>query len=140
MLIHSSIFYWEGFGGKLRLASGNCHLRIFNLEKEKSGTIKVLKPFIIVVSDIPGNNVSIRSCAGHIATKVTSDFGIDPHRMVWVEYYPEVTYGKEGSKKIPEKYEAVDFTWKEGKALLPKWRPLKPPLLNTVRALMESGG
>jgi hypothetical protein len=81
--------------------------------------------------------MSVRSCAGHLATVVTRQFGIIPHRMLWVEYYPSVTYGTEPIRTVPEKYESVEFKWSEGKAIDPKWRPLKPPLLDAVKQLME---
>ena len=81
--------------------------------------------------------MSIKSCAGHLATKVAEDFNIDPARMLFVEYYPVVTYGEDGKNTIPERYEAVEFTWIEDKAIQPKWRTLKTPLLEIVRDMME---
>jgi hypothetical protein len=36
---------------------------------------------------------------------------------------------------IPEKFDAVEFIWHEGKAIQPKWRTLKPPLLDEIRNL-----
>ena len=35
MLIYDDIFAWEGWGGELRLASGECRLRIIDLKKGK---------------------------------------------------------------------------------------------------------
>ncbi len=136
MLIYNDIYYWKGWGGKLELASGSCSLRIFNQKADVPKDLALLKPVIVVVSDIPGNVMSVRSCAGHIVTMVTKEFGINPHRMLWVEYYPETTYGKNAARTIPERYEMVDFVWKERKAIKPKWRPLRPPLLEEVKRLM----
>ncbi len=138
MLIHDDIYYWKGWGGKLALASGSCRLRIFDLKKDASKDLVPLRPIIVVVSDVPGNKMSVRSCAGHIATMVTKDFGIKPHRMLWVEYYPESEYGKEKIHTIPARYESVEFEWKGSRAIEPKWRPLKAPLLDEVKKLMES--
>ncbi len=137
MLIYDNIYHWEGWGGKLRLASGTCRLRIVDQKERASKDLVLLRPVIVIVSDVPGNTMSVRSCAGHLATVVTRQFGIIPHRMLWVEYYPSVTYGTEPIRTVPEKYESVEFKWSEGKAIDPKWRPLKPPLLDAVKQLME---
>ena len=88
-----------------------------------------------MVSDIAESNVSVRSCTSHIATLVAKEFKIDPHRMRWIEHYPENKYGVEDVHVIPEKFEAVEFTWHRDKAIQPKWRTLKPPLLDEIRNL-----
>ncbi len=137
MLIHNDIFYYKGFGGKLNLASGTCRLRIFDQRKEESGGLILLRPMIVIVSDVPGNDVSIRSCAGHIATMVTKEFAIKPQRMMWIEYFPAQEYGKDKVRTIPERYDVVEFSWKENKAIEPKWRTLKPPMLDLVKELMK---
>ena len=138
MLIYDDFYTWEGWGGKLRLASGKCRLRIFDRRKSAESSVTILRPYVVVVSDVTDSKMSIRSCAGHIATKVIHDFTIDPHRMIYVEYYPSVRYGMHNEYEIPEQYVAVDFTWAEGRALHPQWRHLKPPLLDVVKNLMES--
>ncbi|MFW6081842.1 MAG: hypothetical protein ACOC7W_08005 [Desulfosalsimonas sp.] len=137
MLIHDDIYTWEGWGGSLRLASGRCRLRIFDRRKGASNPVTILRPMVVVVSDVADSKMSVRSCAGHIATSVIRDFDIDPHRMLFVEHYPPVRYGMKNEYEIPEQYVAVDFTWKEGRALHPKWRPLKPPVLDVVKNIME---
>ena len=137
MIIHDSTYYWEGWGGKLKLANGKCRLRIF--DRRKSGEpVTILRPFIVVVSDVLESKMSVRSCAGHIATKVTNEFNIKPNRMMWVEYYPAVHYGRKNEYKIAEHYILVDFSWKEGRAMHPTWRQMNPPILDTVKTLMES--
>lgn len=138
MLIHDDIYSWEGFGGKLRLGSGSCRLRIYDLKKGYTRGVAHLRPFIVVVSDIPDCKMSVKSCAGHIATCVTKDFSIDPHRMVWIEYYPEKTYSTDKIHIIPERFENVDFVWHEEKAIHPKWKPLNPTMLNLVKEIMEN--
>ena len=138
MLIYNDIFRWKGWGGKLSLASGSCRLRIFDLRGEKSGDLLLLRPIIVVVSDVPGNDMSIRSCSGHIATLVTQEFGISPQRMMWIEYYPALEYGKKVVRSVPEKFDVVEFVWKEEKALEPKWRPLKPPMLEAIKKMLET--
>ena len=138
MLIYNDIFRWKGWGGKLSLASGSCSLRIFDQRGEKSGDLLLLRPIIVVVSDVPGNDMSIRSCSGHIATMVTQEFGINPQRMMWIEYYPATDYGKKVVRSIPEKFDVVEFVWKEEKAIEPKWRPLKPPMLEPIKKLLET--
>ena len=137
MLIHDDLFSWEGWGGELKLASGRCRLLIFDLRKGDIKGLSHLRPVIVIVSDVPESGMSIKSCAGHLATKVVETFHIDSARMLFVEYYPAVTYGEDGKNTIPERYEAVEFTWIENKAIQPKWRTLKAPLLEIVRELME---
>jgi len=137
MLIHDDIFSWEGWGGELKLASGKCRLRIFDLRKGDTKGLSHLRPVIVIVSDVPGSGMSIKSCAGHLATKIAEAFHIDSARMLFIEYYPTVTYGQDGKITIPERYEAVEFTWIENKAIQPKWRTLKAPLLEIVRDMME---
>ena len=140
MLIHDDIYIWEGFGGTLRLGSGRCRLRIYNLEKDGEDGLVYLKPIIIVVTDVPRvavNDMTVRSCAGHIATMVVKEFNIDPQRMLWVEYYPDTRYGRHNDRLMPESYVAVDFTWHGDKALEPKWRALKPPVLDAIKKVVE---
>jgi hypothetical protein len=91
-----------------------------------------------VVSDIPASNMSVKSCTSHIATTVTQKFAIDPHRMLFLEYYPPVTYGAKNERHIPERYDVVDFVWHGDKAMHPKWRSLNPPLLDVVKTQMEA--
>jgi hypothetical protein len=142
MLIHDDVFYWEGFGGLLELASGKCRLRIFDLTKTDKTNVMHIKPIVVVVSDLPGDearfrSMSVRSCASHIATCVVREFGIDPHRMVYVEYYPPSTYGDKQQHHILAKFDVVDFLWHGRKALHPKWRMLSPPLLDVVTGLID---
>lgn len=136
MLIHDGTYSWEGFGGKLKLASGRCRLRLYDLSREPSGGMAHLRPFIAIVSDLPESRMSVRSCAGHVATSVARDFQIDPQRMLYIEYYPESIYGEHGERAIPEKYEAVDFNWTEGGAIQPRWRTLQTPLLDAIRRMI----
>lgn len=138
MLLYDDIYSWEGWGGQLRLASGKCHLRIFDLSKGDSKRLAHLKPMVVIVDDVAGSPMSVRSCAGHIATKVTAEFKIDPHRMLFIEYCPPSVYGEHGEHRIEEKYDVVDFTWNKDKAMHPRWRPLKPPLRDVIRELVEN--
>jgi hypothetical protein len=142
MMIYDDIFAWEGFGGVYQLAAGKCRLRIFDLGKGDQRGVAHLKPIMVVVSDLPEDqrqlrNVTVRSCASHIATTVTQKFHIDPHRMNYVEYSPPSTYGDRNQHRIEAKYEAVDFTWFEDKALHPKWRPLPSALRDVVAGIVS---
>ena len=137
MLIYDDIFSWEGFGGVFRLAAGQCRLRIFDLAKGQPAKVALIKPMVVVVSDLsestgPLKKISVRSCASHIATSVARQFHIDPQRMTYVEYYPSSHYGEQGEHTIEAKFDVVDFTWFEEKALHAKWRPLVPPLRDLV--------
>ncbi len=140
MLIRDIIYSWKGWGGKLSLGSGMCRLRIYDLSKGGSNGIAHLRPIIVVVSDVPESKMSIRSCAGHIATMVSRDFHIDAHRMLWIEYYPVKTYGEKNEHVIPESFEAVEFEWHEDNAIKPKWRTLKPPLLDEISKMYKYKG
>jgi hypothetical protein len=138
MLVHDDLYHWEGWGGRLRLASGNCRLRIFDLKKDNQKGLAHLRPMIVIVSDVPDSRMSVRSCSGHIATCVAREFNIQPHRMLFIEYYPETVYGEHQEHVIPEKYDLVNFAWHGDRAIEPKWRTLKPPLLDVIKALVES--
>ena len=138
MLTYDNVYSWDGWGGKLRLGNGKCRLRIFDLRKDETAKgVSFLKPIIVVITDVPESKMTIRSCTSHIATCVTNDFNIDPSRMLWIEYYPQTNYGQEGERVIPERIEAVEFEWRKDNAIRPKWRPLQPPLLETVKNLIS---
>jgi hypothetical protein len=141
-LLYDGIFSWEGFGGLYHLAAGRCRLRIFDLSKSPHSNVALMKPVVIVVSDLPDDSpkikkVSVRSCTSHIVTKVTERFKIDYQRMVYVEYSAQSAYGPQNQHLIPAKFEAVDFVWHDGKALHPKWRSLDPTLRNTIAPLID---
>jgi hypothetical protein len=139
--LHNQIFHWDGFGGLLKLASGNCMLRVVQFQKSD---IAFVKPFIIITEDTPPDNpskqnqkLSMRSCCAHIATSVTQKFSIDPKRMFWLEYYPESIYGINHDKCIPEQYEIVSFVWEDKKAFQPSFRVLKSPVLDKVKTIHQ---
>ena len=138
MLIYDDIYSWEGWGGKLRLASGKCRLRIFDLKAGNKKGLAHLRPMIAIASDVPESRMSVRSCCGHIATSITKKFNIKPHRMLFIEYYPATVYGEHREHAIKEKYDVVEFNWHHDKAIEPKWRTLKPPLLDVIKALADS--
>ena len=138
MLLYNGLYHWKGWGGKLQLASGKCKMRIYDLTKGKQDGVVLLKPIVVVLKDEPREKITdmtVKSCASHIATLVTKQFSIDHERMLWVEYYPQVTYGKDNTNVICEKYEVVEFTWHENKAVNPKWRLLEPSLADMVKDL-----
>ncbi len=136
MLIYDDIYSWEGFGGILRLASGKCRLQVFDLKKGDTQGLAHLKPMIVIASDVPDSRMSVRSCCGHIATGVAKKFNIKPDRMMFLEYYPQTVYGQEKNHVIAEKYDLVDFNWHQDKAIQPRWRSLKPPMLDVVKQLV----
>ena len=137
MLIYDDIYSWEGWGGALRLASGKCHLRIYDLKGHDRQGLAHLRPIIVIASDVPDSRMSVRSCCGHIATCVTREFDIQPHRMMFIEYYPQTEYGEKRQHIIEEKYDMVEFNWLDEGAIEPKWRTLKPPLLDAIKGLVK---
>ena len=138
MLIYDDIYSWEGWGGKLRLASGKCRLRIFDLRKGSKKGLAHLRPIIVIVSDIDESPMSVRSCSGHIATSIARGFKIKPQQMLFIEYYPQTIYGQHREHAIAEKYDLVEFNWQRDKAIEPKWRTLKPPLLDMILELDDA--
>ena len=137
MRIYDDTYLWEGWGGRLQLGSGKCHLRIFDQNKSGGNGVAHLRPIIVVVSDLTESSMSVRSCAGHIATTVVRDFRINPQRMTYVEYYAPSAYGEQTQYHIAERYDAVEFTWVAEKAVKPIWRSLMPPLRETVAVLIH---
>jgi hypothetical protein len=140
MQVFDGEYAWEGFGGMLKLASGKCRLVIFDLARGGAPGLSHLRSTIVLVSDLPESRMSVRSCAGHIATCVARDFRIDHQRMLYIEHYPESAYGEHREHLIPEKFDAVDFNWTEGGAIQPKWRTLKPPLRDVIQQLLQERG
>lgn len=137
MLIYDDIFVWEGWGGKLRLGSGKCRLRIYDRGKGREEALTHLRPIIVIVSDVADSAMSVRSCVSHIATCITRDFKINPNRMLFVEYYPASSYGEKQQHVIPEKCDAVEFIWHGRKALRPVWRTLNPEMLAELKRFMQ---
>lgn len=140
MLVYEGIYRWEGFGGRLRLPRGCCRLRIYDLGRQAAEAIVPLRPVLVLVADVPESPLSVRSCAGHLATSIARDFAIPPARMLYVEHVPESRYGPGGEHVIPEEFVAVDFTWTEGGAMHPRWRTLPGPLSEAIRRLLAAGG
>ncbi|GBC63541.1 hypothetical protein DENIS_4539 [Desulfonema ishimotonii] len=139
MLIHDDLYTWDGWGGKLKLGSGECRLRIYDLTKGDTRAVPHLKPIVVIVSDVPDpenriNKMTVRSCAGHIATHVVRDFDIDPNRMIWVEDY-SCAADDDDCRESADQFQQVEFSWHEPGAIHPAWKTLKPPLLDLVRAL-----
>jgi hypothetical protein len=133
MLIFDDIFHWEGFGGKLRLASGKCLMKIFDLRGGDTGGVVHLKPMVVVATDLADSKMTVRSCCSHIATTVARQYNIPAQRMQFVEHYPETVYGEKTRQRIPQKFEAVELVWKKGLAMHPKWHPVKGPLLEFLK-------
>ncbi len=142
MLIYDDIYAWDGWGGKLKLGSGQCRLRIFDLDKGKRAGVAHLKPIVVVVSDLPRepswtpNQMSVKSCASHIATQVVRQFDIDPDRMIWVEYYPASAPSEHVRYPSEERFDEALFIWREEGALQGGWKPLSPPLTALVKQLL----
>lgn len=142
MEIFDDVFTWEGWGGAFRLGSGRCRLRIYDLKKVSGQEVSFMKNVLVVASDLPKESVgdmSVKSCNSHIATSVARSFRIEPQRMQFIEYYPRTTYGIHEENVIPERLEAVDFTWHGDRALKPVYRPLDPTVQKLLLRLLSEG-
>ena len=139
MLACDRTYRWEGWGGRLQLGSGKCRLRIYDLSDRKGETLIHLRPCLVVVEDAPTSKMSVKSCASHIATRVVKDYRLDKDRMLWIEYYPGKVYGANSTKRVPESYEAVEFTWHGNKAIRPRWRTLESRMRDMVKDIMTAG-
>jgi len=142
MLIFDNIFKWDGWGGRLKLASGQCLMRIFDQTPSDSKQPTMIKPIIVIVTplnnDLPSlRTVSIRSCAGHIATQVVDRFELDPERMLYIEYYPEKRYGANNQQIIDESFERAEFQWHGELALHPSWHPIPPGWVDHIKPMVE---
>lgn len=133
--LYDDVFEWEGYGGSFKLASGKCHLKVYDLTSGVESGVALLKPVVALAMDMPDSPMSVRSCIGHIATRVVTDHRIAPARAMFVEYYPAVYYGQSGERCIPRRFEAVDFEWHENRALFPKWRTVPPAVLTIIEPL-----
>ena len=143
MIVYDGIFDWDGWGGRLKLARGRCRLRIFDLNRIDKNGVLHLRPMVVVASDLPREGmmkgeVSVRSSAGHIATVVSRKFNIDPQRMLFVEYTPCETYGKNNEYVIAASFDVVTFTWQDGLALFPRIEPLEASLHKLIAPLINS--
>ena len=134
--LYDNVFEWKGWGEPFRLGSGKCWLRIFDLTRGADSDISLLQPIITMAMDHAESPMSVRSCVGHIATRIVEVHDITPSRMLFVEYYPAVVYGRQKERIIPQRFERVDFQWHERKALFPKWRAAAEPLLTSLRPLV----
>ena len=121
----------------MRLGHGKCRLCIFDLRQAGGLSIVHLRPYLVVAADIDDSPTNIRNYGGHIATGVVEKFGIHPNRMVWVEHYPEQRFGPKKEKRIPERFDETEFKWMGKKAIQPKWKPLKDPLLSQLKKLIH---
>jgi len=137
MLVYDDIFSWAGWGGRLRLGSGKCRLRICDLRMDRQKDLMHLKPIIVVVSDVSDSNVTVRSCVNHVATSVVREFKLEHQRMIFIEYTGPSIYGEKRQYKIPESFEAVEFVWRAEKALHPRYRALSPALQKIVKKMIE---
>jgi hypothetical protein len=57
--------------------------------------------------------------------------------MLFIEYYPQTVYGENQQHVISEKYDVVDFSWQDDRAISPKWRTITSPLLDVIEDLVE---
>jgi hypothetical protein len=138
MLIFSDIFAWDGWGGPLRLVSGKCRLWIYDLTQASGSQPIPMKSILLVAEDVPDSPMSVKSCAGHVATLVAEKFEISPHRLRFIAYYPSSVYGAQNEKVIPERIEEAELEWLQEKAMQPKkWHAVDSQAQALVRDLVH---
>jgi hypothetical protein len=143
MILYDKVYSWKGWGGKLKLGSGECRLRIYDMRRGKEKSVAHLKPIIVIISDLPDetdyspSRMTVKSCASHIASSVVKEFGIDPSRMMWIEYYPESSE-KEKLRYSKERFDLAEFTWYGRNATKALWNPLPEEMVTMAKRLMET--
>ena len=141
MILYDGIYSWKGWGGRLKLGSGQCRLRIYDLRKRKEKGVAHLKPIIVIISDLPDETdwaptkMTVKSCASHIASNVVKEFNIDPNRMMWIEHYPEPPE-KDLIRYSRERFDLAEFTWHDLDATKTVWNPLPRAMEDLVKRLM----
>ncbi len=141
MILYDDIYSWKGWGGKLKLGSGQCRLRMYDLRKKSEKGVAHLKPIIVVISDLPDETdyaptkMTVKSCASHIASNVIKEFDIDPHRMMWIEHYPEPAE-KDNIRYSRERFDLAEFTWHGRDATKAVWNPLPKEMVELVKRLL----
>lgn len=131
-LIYDGIHEWEGWGGTLRLGSGKCRLRLFELASDTAKNLVSLKSTVAVVSDVPDSTLSVRSCSTHVVVSIAEKYNIDVRRIMYVEYYPPSVFGPHQERSLPKRFEVADFTWYEHNAPQVKWRSLNTDLIEIL--------
>jgi hypothetical protein len=137
-IIYDGIHEWEGWGSALRLGSGKCRLRLFTLKSDTAKGLISLKSTVAVVSDLPDSPLSVRSCAPHISASIAEKFNIDIRRVMYVEYYPESSYGQKKERTLPARYDVADFTWHKKNAPEIKWHSLNADVLEIVEKYINT--
>lgn len=139
MLVNDSVYVWEGWEGHRFLGTGRCRIRVYDFSKKTVNGLTYLKPIVVVITDTPESDMKAKSYASQIATWIVKEFSIDPHRMLFVQYYPTKAYGIQGAYIRPEKYQVAEFKWHSEEAKDPKWNPLKTPILSIIKNLVKNG-
>ena len=142
MILFNGVYRWPGWGGLLQLAKGKCRMWIFDLNRIPAKGVLHLKPFLVVVSDLPKEGMSkgevtVRSACSHIATRIVAEYRVEPSRLLFVEYFPEEEYGRDPPRRIPAVLDTVEFEWRDRLALAPRRRPLEPPMRRLVLELVQ---
>lgn len=141
MILYDDIYSWKGWGGKLKLGSGQCRLRMYDLRKGDEKGVAHLKPIIVVISDLPDETdwaptkMTVKSCASHIASNVVKEFDIDPQRMMWIEHYPEPAE-KDTIRYSRERFDLAEFTWHGRDATKAVWNPAPKEMVELVKRLL----
>lgn len=62
----------------------HCRLRIFWRTNVDAATA------VVIVDELPDNpGMSVTNYAENLATEIARQYGIEPGRLVWIEYYPQ---------------------------------------------------
>ena len=73
--------------------------------------------YVFIATELPDNpGTSVTNCAGHLATAMRRQYGLDAEEVIWIEHYPEAKHRRK------EDFDLVRFAAMEGESFRsPVW-------------------
>lgn len=101
--------------------AAKCHVQL--LRDEETGK------YLCIATEIAENpGKSVTNACEHIANQVLkdSDYVIEPESLIFLEHYSVASYNGGGKYALQEyeHYDDVQFSWENGKAHHPQWKPM----------------
>ncbi|MDJ0720871.1 MAG: hypothetical protein QNJ04_04540 [Desulfobacterales bacterium] len=95
MILFDGEYSWEGRVDRqtrpISWWASTYHLKIVALEGPTHG-ISYLRPFIVSMQDT-GQGASVVNCLPELAKHICAEFGLDLHRVLWVEQMDDAEAG-----------------------------------------------